>query len=92
MFSADDAPFGAKKYTPKVSAGPAFVKFVNKAGQEIESALQADTYLALTLYHNSNPPNLDSLCGDRATAFSNATGTIPVTKSSVFTLRKTYYF
>merc|ERR1719421_1260048 len=93
MFSADDAPFGAKKYTPKVSAGPAFVKFVNKAGEDIESAMQDDTYLALTLYHNSNPPNLDSLCGDRATAFSNANGTIPVTKSSTDpTLRKTYYF
>lgn len=94
MFSKKDAPFGANKYTPQVSGGPAFIKFVDtKTAAPIESKRTSQIYLAVTLYHNTNPPALNRLCGDPTTAFGNATGTIPMTPAEEDPeTRATYYF
>lgn len=91
MFSKKDAPFGANKYTPQVSGGPAYVKFVDKTGKAIESKRTNEIYLAMTLYHTTNPPTLNRLCGDPTTANITSVGSMTASEENPGT-RVTYYF
>ena len=60
VFSSDDAPFGVKEYTPRVAAGPATIRYVNKNNKQIKP--KYSRWATVTIYHDHDLPTISELC------------------------------
>ena len=60
VFSAADAPLGVKDFTPRVAAGPATIRYMDKSNKQTKP--KYSRYATVTIYHDHDLPTISELC------------------------------